>query len=379
MFVDGGISEGTGYSRRVYFELEIITKQFDVILIYPKQCRVPDDIKFYCKKTIGIEIKKPALLHFIQVTKQLFKIEKAEGKPSLVYGQNLVAAYLASFYVKIKKIPLIFDYHGLVPLEVKGAYKGLSGQFRFIIYKMIEKWTLYHCNRVITVSEKFVQYLNISCNKYTVLPMIPSIRFIDGFHDHRKPINREEIGIAQDSIVFCYLGQAQYWQLPEETIKLYKKFEDKYKNTHLIIITKDTQVFGNLVLKASVSNYTVLSLEHREVPSYLRLCDFGFVLRGPSYVNQVSSPTKVLEYMSQGVVPIMTEYVGDFSQLLHEHQLGIIVPFKGITQKSDIGFVDISNFSKKRSVLAQFVLEYNEKYMSNYTKAIKNEVRFHHL
>ena len=41
-------------------------------------------------------------------------------------------------------------------------------------------------------------------------------------------------------------------------------------------------------------------------------------------LNRVSSPVKFLEYVSNGVIPIITPYIGDYSDDVSERKLGII-------------------------------------------------------
>jgi len=43
-------------------------------------------------------------------------------------------------------------------------------------------------------------------------------------------------------------------------------------------------------------------------------------------VNEISSPLKFGEYLACGVPVIMSEGVGDFSQLAHREGIGVVVP-----------------------------------------------------
>ena len=45
-------------------------------------------------------------------------------------------------------------------------------------------------------------------------------------------------------------------------------------------------------------------------------CSYGFVLRDDIAVNNVACPTKLIEYLQYGIVPILhTERIGDFAAL----------------------------------------------------------------
>ena len=83
--------------------------------------------------------------------------------------------------------------------------------------------------------------------------------------------------------------------------------------------------------------------------------DFGFLLRENLLFNRISSPIKFLEYSSNGVVPIITQFVGDYSNDVEKYKLGII--FKG----------SISNLINNIKSVSSEIVEYrtrNYKYSS---------------
>ena len=67
----------------------------------------------------------------------------------------------------------------------------------------------------------------------------------------------------------------------------------------------------------------LLTQSHQEVLKELRKYDFGFLLRDDNIVNNTASPIKFLEYVSNGVIPIMSDGIGDYSRLVHDKKIGI--------------------------------------------------------
>ena len=50
-----------------------------------------------------------------------------------------------------------------------------------------------------------------------------------------------------------------------------------------------------------------------EVVEEYKVCHFGFALRDDITVNNVACPTKIIEYIQYGIVPVLkTEKIGDF-------------------------------------------------------------------
>ncbi len=55
---------------------------------------------------------------------------------------------------------------------------------------------------------------------------------------------------------------------------------------------------------------------HAELKEIYTECHYGFILREDSIVNQVACPTKLVEYLAMGVVPIVdSNNIGDFKTM----------------------------------------------------------------
>jgi hypothetical protein len=65
---------------------------------------------------------------------------------------------------------------------------------------------------------------------------------------------------------------------------------------------------------------------HHEVPVRLAGAHVGFLLRRSSPVNEVSSPTKFGEYLAAGLPVVMTDGIGDFTDLAMQENVGLIIP-----------------------------------------------------
>jgi glycosyltransferase involved in cell wall biosynthesis len=70
----------------------------------------------------------------------------------------------------------------------------------------------------------------------------------------------------------------------------------------------------------------VLSVLHNEVPDYLAAADCGFLLRASSQVNRVASPVKFGEYLASGTPVIMSNGIGDYSELARRENVGVVLP-----------------------------------------------------
>ena len=69
----------------------------------------------------------------------------------------------------------------------------------------------------------------------------------------------------------------------------------------------------------------MLSVEHSLIDRYLSSADFGFLIRKRNIINQVASPLKFSEYLICGLPIIIGPEVGDFSKLIQNEGLGVVI------------------------------------------------------
>ena len=94
-------------------------------------------------------------------------------------------------------------------------------------------------------------------------------------------------------------------------------------NSKLTIITNEVTKAECLLREKNILAQ-VISLPQHEVEKELWKYDFGFLLRDNINVNNVASPIKFLEYVGNGVIPIISEGIGDYSSLVKEKNIGVL-------------------------------------------------------
>ena len=129
---------------------------------------------------------------------------------------------------------------------------------------------------------------------------------------------------VSEVIKFVYVGSLSKWQridyIIETAIKIQKSIASEFT-----FVTPGKLQLEKLLDKSSLKNYCVLSVDQLNIFEILKTQDYGFLFRHDIVVNRVSSPIKYLEYTSSGVVPILTPYIGDYSNTTIENELGIIL------------------------------------------------------
>ncbi len=200
----------------------------------------------------------------------------------------------------LPKVKCIFDVHGIVPEEEKLTKGSFSLKLLFVEYIAIRYSTL-----IITVSKRMNMYLKSKYTTHAHMLSIPIFTYVDNVFEKKE--------LLFPCIV--YAGGVQKWQLLPLMCESIAKC---IKNANYFILTN-----SDLVLREDLTNFlqssknvTFASLTPDEVGKIYPMMHYGFLLRDSISVNAVSCPTKLIEYMSYGVVPILkTLDIGDFISL----------------------------------------------------------------
>jgi len=155
------------------------------------------------------------------------------------------------------------------------------------------------------------------------------------FGDGSGSVNREQIIPTNQLLdIFDQYGAKLTLFFEYGQFLGYKKVSTEITNTSLTIITLDKEQANKSLTSKNITDVEVKSMSQEEVIKDLQNYDFGFLLRDDILLNNVASPIKFVEYISQGVMPIVSKGIGDYSALVEQYSLGIVIDIKE-------GFLDI--------------------------------------
>lgn len=283
------------------------------------------------------------------------------------YGGALIG-YIASF---ITSKPFIFDMRGLLPEETVDVGKIKEQSYKFHLLKIVEKILIERANTVITVSEKFKEYI---LNNFKAKKVINTNNPTD-FKMYKKNI------IKEDRINFIYSGSNQIWHLPEKTIKLFSQIENKLKNkVYLYFCINNQSGIEELFIKYNVpkSAYEINTVPFSEMPSYYSKSQIAFCLIKESFSKSVCFPVKFSEYIASNHYVICNKNIGDLEEIIEKHKCGLIL--NDINSKNSVdkivNYVEQLYKSKKISYSRDYLsfLDWNEDGAKNIFKIYKNLV-----
>jgi len=237
------------------------------------------------------------------------------------YLKEATSIYVHSVYNLLKIIKwvnldkTILDIHGVVPEELLSDNK----RIHYAIYNYVERKAVHNCKKLVHVTNAMVKHYeekyNLSLSaKSIVLPIF-----------EYKQISQDNTKWSGELIRAVYVGGLQSWQNINKMVALCKSAHDN--NTHcsyrfeFFVPQRDIELFKQqystdiIHCKANISTLT-----REEIIPHLRKCHLGFVLRDDIVVNRVACPTKLVEYLECGVVPVvLSPHIGDFSELGYKY------------------------------------------------------------
>mgnify|MGYP003626841719 CR=1 FL=1 len=132
-----------------------------------------------------------------------------------------------------------------------------------------------------------------------------------GFDPDRRRRMRATLGYAEGQTVHVYSGSLAPYQCFDETVALFRSVRDADPAARLLVLCPDAAGARQRIAGLDPADVTVIAASHAAVNGYLNAADIAIMLRQPSPLNHVSSPTKFAEYCLAGLPVVMTEAVHD--------------------------------------------------------------------
>lgn len=318
-------NEDGGYLSRIKSEIEKIYLEYNIFVFLPEGSS--NEMTFENKaKIINYKYKEGndiiSYISNLNACRRKFKEIIKEIENPIIYCEALVGSMWLLKIAKKANLQIVFDCHGTESDEILMRPHTIKRLVYSLILRYFEKIAVNSAEIIVTVSNKQYYKWNIN-KKHVKYPMIPSKAFFNENKESDKI--RKQLNIPLDATVFVYSGGTAVWQMCDETVELYKKIEDNMQKTFFLILTTNQKCFKELIDKYSIRNYKIITIPYGDVYKYLDVADFGFCIRENHIVNNVASPTKILEYLSRNVKPIITDCIGDFSDELGNLNLACIM------------------------------------------------------
>ena len=276
----------------------------------------------------------------------------------------IVGTIRDALYLRLKGIKkLVIWFQGVKPEENYMNNKNIAEK---ILLNVIEKYFLKRASLRIFVSKAMKSHFE---KKYR-LKFNDNYIICPCFNDNDLRSDSIKYPNKYNNNVFLYAGSLQIWQCFFETINLYKKIEVASNNqVSLLVLTPDIKKAEKYIREIKINNYEVKFVAHELLKDELSKVKYGFVLRKNVIVNNVSTPTKFSTYISNGVIPIFTSCIKDFSQVTQN--FNHIIKLDDINSENNLEIIikDMEKIRTSDSVYDEYQIIYRNYY--NKEKYIK--------
>lgn len=283
--------------------------------------RIYLDIALYRNFSKSIEEHKKVTVYHVNLIIHFFLIFKIIKRASIIYIHSVYNGFRSFPFLRLYHKPktVILDLHGIVPEELEFSGNNFLG----IIMAAIEKELIKQAHIFIHVTNSmqqfyFKKYPYLSSKQNIVYPISPGTT--GALDPVRLEVIRQSLNIHEGDVVFIYSGSAQKWQNVTLMLNEIKKLTNP--NYRHIILSGELNKIELLANKVEIplSKITLKNVHPSELAYYYQLAHYGFVLRDDHVLNRVANPTKLVEYLTFGITPIvMLEQIGDFVEMGYEY------------------------------------------------------------
>lgn len=249
-----------------------------------------------------------------------------------IISRNVLATIIALYAKKAGIIKSVtFDGRGAIAAEWNEYRVVENNRMKSQIGDQ-ERRAVLNSDFRISVSEKLVEYWRTEYgyknNDHVVIPCTLGSGFIPGLPSEGDLIKyRQEQGFTSEDIILVYSGSSAGWQSFGSLSDILGNTLSANINIKLLFLAKEDENISEFKEKYPGQVFNKW-LDHNEVQKVLYACDYGILYRGQSITNKVAAPTKFAEYLSAGLSIIISENLGDYTELVRKEQCGII-PVKG--------------------------------------------------
>ena len=263
-------------------------------------------------------------------------------------------------------------YQGVAPEERK-----MQGSFflKVWLHSIMEQLSLKKSIFSFFVSNALVKHyahkykINIEESHYAVIPC---------FNDNKPNLDCFQPGVKK-AFSFVYSGGMGVWQCFDKTLEVFKLLKKNIPESTLTIYTYQVDDAQEIVKKNGIKDVTVSYVPKEEMNKALSSMMFGFVLREDNPVNRVATPTKLSNYIANGVIPICSTVVEDFTSVTSDNKY--VIHVNNLTPNliaeeiyDKVKTVD-SNYSAElhlKECMNLFELYYSEEY---YVRTVSKKIR----
>lgn len=366
-----GLLEALGKSQILSY-LKILSDNYSITLLtFEKQSDLNNIYEYNAMMDICEQYNidwRPMLYHkrfrllskmrdSFNLLKNLYKINK-EKNIKLFHCRAYVSTINVWLFTRLFKIPYIFDMRALWIDELVEAGSIKNNGLLTILLRKMESKILLDSDAIISLTEHAVKYLinnneKLEEKKFIVIPTCVDIeRFKFDISTYRKEKDGKIVVGSMGSILSSRFDIQLFLSILLELQK--NKAIGKIKIVTLDDSEKIYESFKKI--GGNIKDLEIYSSSYEDIPYNISNIDIAIVTFKTGVSTLGTSPTRIGEFLAQGIPVICTENVGDSSELIEFNNVGITVSNNDfiIEDNKILDLIDINKKSHCRQVAIDY-------------------------
>ncbi len=245
-------------------------------------------------------------------------------KKQTIIARGVFASWLALYCKKVNWVA--FDGRAAYAAEWLEYFQDNSQLISSYI-KETEKEVVDKANGRLAVSQKLVDYwhtyLGSTPSNYVVIPCTLNSAIDSSIDKEKIKTLREKLGVKENEILIVTSGSTYAWH----GIKLlYTYLGDALSGNENIKLLMLSKPGAEKPLKDKYPDRVIQQwVEYSSVMDYLSAADYAFFAQEDSISNVTRTPVRFAEYMAAGLTALVSNNVGDYSEMVVAKNCGIIL------------------------------------------------------
>lgn len=247
-------------------------------------------------------------------------------KPNMIIARSVMASKLALLMRENKNCDrFVYDGRGAIAAEWH-EYKVVTDEHLLKEISIYEKEVILESDFRIAVSNALVEFWGkkfaYSKKDHVVIPCTLNSDF-ENVKISKEKISekRKQLNLNETDTVFVYSGSVAGWQSFDILLSFMEPILKRSNDNKIVFFSPQNSNLDKLQ-KLFPAQVIRKHLNSNQVSEFLIVGDFGLLIREDSVTNQVASPVKFAEYVACGLKVIISQKLGDYTELAEQKNWG---------------------------------------------------------
>jgi len=219
-----------------------------------------------------------------------------------------------------------YEPHATAMVET-GAWKKNSVSFKLLfgLEKRLSQKAAYIIATTAGMKQYAVKNYGVELKNFFVKPAC--ISFKDFYPRAKDPGLLQKFNLY-NKIVCVYAGKLGGTYLKDEVFDFVKACYDYWgESFRFLILTEESdEVIQKQVSRVNIPKHIIIKqyVEHKDIPRYLSLGDFGINPQVPVPSKRFGSPIKNGEYWAMGLPIVISPGISDDSDIIFQYKIGVV-------------------------------------------------------